>query len=148
MGYGGMRPASPRPRLPDWPERLAAFVEARRALPFAWGTNDCCMFIGDAMLALTGVDRAAPWRGAYSSEAGAQRFIDGAGGLLHLVRQAHAMVGAAEIDPEFAQRGDTALITLRNMPSVGVVLDGVVAAPGLRGLEFVPVTLATHAWVT
>lgn len=60
------------PRLPDWRERLAAFVAARRATPFQWGRADCCLSAADAMLAQTGEDFAAPLRG-YANAFGAAR---------------------------------------------------------------------------
>ena len=53
-------------RLEDWPERLAAFVEARRAMPFRWGQNDCALFAADAVAAVTGVDLAERWRGLWA----------------------------------------------------------------------------------
>ena len=38
------------PRRADWPERLAAFIEARRRQRFVWGANDCVLFAADAVL--------------------------------------------------------------------------------------------------
>jgi len=61
-------------RLPDWRERLAAFVAARRETPFAWGAADCCLTSADAVCAMTGVDLAAPLRG-YRSQFGACRAL-------------------------------------------------------------------------
>jgi hypothetical protein len=52
-------------RLPDWPEQLAAFIEARRDMPFDWAVNDCCVLAADAVLAMTGRDFLADYRGRY-----------------------------------------------------------------------------------
>ncbi|MBX9700660.1 MAG: hypothetical protein K2X74_14580, partial [Acetobacteraceae bacterium] len=83
-----------------------------------------------------------------ASEAEAEAILAAAGGLLALLRDAQGMAGAPEIAPAFAQRGDTALVLVGNLPTTGVVLDGAVAAPGLLGLELVPIGAASHAWVT
>ena len=44
------------PRLPDWQPRLQALIQARLAAPFAWGEHDCCLFVCDAVQAITGQD--------------------------------------------------------------------------------------------
>lgn len=36
--------------------------DARRSVPFAWGSNDCRLFAADAVQAMTGVDHAAELR--------------------------------------------------------------------------------------
>ena len=36
-------------RLEDWPERLAAYVDAHRDTPFRWGQNDCATFAAGAV---------------------------------------------------------------------------------------------------
>ena len=143
-----MRPPSPTPRFPDWPERLAAFIESRRATPFAWGGHDCCLFAADAVLALTGVDRAATWRGRYATEAGAMALLSRPGGLYGLMREVEDIFGVRQVPPLLAQRGDTALVQPGNLPTMGVVLDQVVAAPGLDGMQFVPLAGALRAWMT
>lgn len=58
-------------RLPDWRERLAAFVLARRAVPFAWADNNCVLIAADAVAAIAGADIAAPLRGFAPSRFGA-----------------------------------------------------------------------------
>ena len=140
-----MRPAPPMPRRADWPERLAALVEERRHTPFRWGTQDCCSFAADAMLALTERDPMAEFRGTYADAAGAEAII-GPDGLEALVAGLLLEAGAQDCPPGFVQRGDLALVLAGNELTVGVVLDQVVAAPGLRGLEFVPVGAIQRAW--
>lgn len=44
------------PRRPDWPERLAAAVDAARGKPYALGENDCLRLACAAVQALTDVD--------------------------------------------------------------------------------------------
>jgi len=143
-----MRPRALRPRLPDWPERLAELIEARRHVPFAWGSNDCCLFAADAVLACTGEDPAADWRGRYSTEAEALALMDSNLGLYGLARAIQRARQAPRCPPSLAQRGDIALIIQADMPTMAVVVGEDVAAPSLDGLKFVPLALAERAWVT
>lgn len=134
-----------RARLPDWPERLAEIIAARRDVPFAWGVQDCITFAADVSLALTGRDLWAAHRGTYATEAEAERVV-GPGGLETFVARLMAGAEAPEINVAEAQRGDWVMLTVGNMPLVGVVLDARVAAPGSDGLAFVPVRRAVRAW--
>jgi hypothetical protein len=143
-----MRPPSPTPRLPDWPQRLAALVEARRDAPFAWGRHDCGLFAADAVLACTGTDPAAELRGTYATEAEAEAMLAPLGGLYGLMRAIEARRGTAMIPPALAQRGDTVMIPVGNELAVGVVLGAEVAVPGPDGLVFLPLADARRAWVT
>ena len=133
------------PRLPDWPERLAAFIEARRDLPFEWAVNDCCAMAADAVLAMTGRDFLADFRGCYATEGQAEALM-GPGGLEAFLPRLMAAFGAPELVPAEAQRGDVALIGLENQLVCGVVTGPHIAAPGARGLAFVPLRRAAMAW--
>lgn len=141
-----MRPTPRLARLPDWPERLAAFFAERAARPFAWGEHDCMTFAADAVMMLTGRDPIARWRGAYASE-GDGNAIVGSDGLLAFVARAMEDFGAPECPVPHAQRGDWAMIEVGNMLSAGVVTGAFVAAPGLRRLAHVPLRRAVAAWV-
>lgn len=127
-------------RCRDWPEQLAAFIEARRTLPFAWGSNDCALFAADAINALTGVDHAATLRG-YKTERGAASRIKKAGGM-------RAFAAAlTEKHPGLAQRGDVVLVINEGRETFGVVCDGGNwCAPGVSGLVFRPVSEAVAAF--
>ena len=141
------RPPSPAPRLPDWPERLAELVEARRHMHFAWGTHDCGLWAADAVLACTGRDPAADLRGRYTTEAEAEALMGG-DGLYGLIRRMEEARGTALCPPHLAQRGDTALVMLGNQAIMGVVLGDRVAVPGTDGLVFLPLAAARPPWVT
>ena len=67
-------------RFPDWSERLADFLAARRSMPFAWGSNDCCMFAADCVLLLTGKD-FAEFRGEYEDARRAAELLLQVGGV-------------------------------------------------------------------
>ncbi len=58
-------------RLPDWEDRLHAFIAANMARPFQWGEWDCALFATACAAELTGEDRAAAFRGAYDTREGA-----------------------------------------------------------------------------
>lgn len=63
-------------RHPDWPERFRRALDARRRLPFAWGTNDCATFAADVIAAMTGVDFAEGLRGQYASREEADALLE------------------------------------------------------------------------
>jgi hypothetical protein len=140
-----MRTPPPWPRLDDWPERLAALVEARRHLPFAWGTQDCVTLAADAVLACTGRDPHVA-RGAYAGEAEAEAILAGEGGLEGWVAATLAAFGAPEIPPALAQRGDWALVVVGNETLCGPVIGESVAVPGTDRLRFVPLARIRRAW--
>ena len=60
-------------RRPDWPEKLAAFIETRRERVFSWGEQDCALLAADAVLEMTGVDLASGLRGYKSARGAAAR---------------------------------------------------------------------------
>lgn len=141
-----MRAPPTHPRLPDWPDRFADALAAALEQPFAWGTHDCCMMASNIALAITGRDPAAPWRGTYDTEQGAEAVIVAGGGLDEVVAGAMHAFGSPECPPAFARRGDFAIVTVDNMLTLGVVVDDRVAAPGLRGARYVPLSTALRAW--
>lgn len=120
------------PRRDDWPEQLAAAVDAARARPFAWGEHDCCLWAADAIAAMTGEDFAAGFRGAYSTAAGAVEILAHWGSLRGLAGR-HL---GDEIAPRLAGRGDIVLAETDGRPSLGVCIGLVAAFTGADGLEF------------
>ena len=128
------------PRHKDWPERFYAFVEARRFMPFAWGSNDCALFAADCVLALTGVDHAEGLR-TYTDEAGAAEVIRRAGGMrAFAARLAHRELA-------LAKRGDIVLAVTAGRETFGVVFgDGTWIGPGPTGLAFRPMSEAVAAF--
>lgn len=93
-------------RLPDWRQRLEAVLDDVRRTPFAWGAHDCGPALaGRVVLALTGEDVAAPWRGKYRTASEAVRLIRDAG-FTDLADLAASI--APEIHPSRARVGDIA----------------------------------------
>jgi hypothetical protein len=141
----GLRPAPPWHRRADWPERLAEFLAARSARPFAWGRQDCVTVAADAALLMTGRDPIAGWRGSYADEDGAEAVVQphGLRGFLMLLM---AKFGAPECPVHLAQRGDWAMVSVGNHLVTGIVAGVHVLAPGMRGLVAVPLRRAVIAW--
>ena len=131
-------------RLEDWPERLAAYVDARRSALFVWGEHDCVLFAAGAIEAITGVDVAADARGGYSTGPQALRWLDDRPLEAVVTRRLGQPVSGA-----FAQRGDVALVT-SDYPgfdhALAVVLGPHLAVPGARGLVYRRLTDAIVAW--
>lgn len=93
-------------RLPDWEQRLHDYVAALEGSSFSWGTLDCALFAAGAVMAQTGVDLAADFRGRYRTARGSVRALRrfGAGTLAATIA---ARLPA--IEPAFAQRGDVVM---------------------------------------
>lgn len=60
---------------------------------FVWGETDCIMATCNYIMDVTGIDPAAPWRGSYSDEAGAQAIYEVHGGVLGLFDYGMAQAG-------------------------------------------------------
>jgi hypothetical protein len=127
----------------DWMLRLERLAAERRAMGFAWGVNDCCMWAADVVLAVTGVDPAADLRGSYATEAQALAVIEQAGGLRALA--------AARLGPEVpvlaAQTGDVGLVEQPSgVLALAACLGGSWQAVGPEGLWAVPLSWVVAAW--
>lgn len=131
-------------RLPDWPTRLAEFVEARRERAFSWGSADCCLFVCDGIEAITGSDPAVRWRGLYSSEKGARRILRDNGGVVGLANLVFGTAVAAAV----AGRGDVVLIDTPAGEALALCVGGLIAAQAEEGIEFHPIGAAKAAWKT
>lgn len=138
-------------RRPDWEERLAGYLAEVRDRPFQYGTHDCILFSASAVLAQTGVDIAADYRGKYHDKAGAAAILksQGKGTLL---RTLDATLPRRK--PSRARRGD--LVWFEG--SVGVCIGAEALFVGeerlaeragtvmREGLVAIPRRLWTKAW--
>lgn len=78
VGAKGMR--SELTRLPDWRRRFEETIDEIKARPFSWASHECGTgLVGRLVLAMTGTDCAAQYRGTYDSAAGALRVMREAG---------------------------------------------------------------------
>lgn len=115
-------------RFPDWPERLAAYLESRRNAPFEFGVHDCCTFACDAVKAQTGTDPMALARGKYKTEKGAANWLKRNGGDLEAA--ARKLGSEMPIIPAaFAGRGCVVLGSV--LTPFGVHIDSL----GLVGMD-------------
>lgn len=129
-------------RVHDWPEQLNDVIDAARKTPFEWGRHDCCLFAADAVQAITGVDHAADYRGAYKTARGAKRALRKRG-FDHIEQPLDALF--LRVDCRLAGRGDL-VVTEADGLAVGIHLGSALAFVSQDGLEFLPVNRALMAW--
>lgn len=95
-------------RREDWRSRLGAYVASVRVEPYAFGKQDCWLFVAGAIEAMTGTDHAKKHRGRYKTARGALGIMKRAGAE---DMAAFAGLHLEEIDaPVFAQIGDVVAI--------------------------------------
>ena len=138
-------------RRPDWQAVLDSFLGAHANRRFEYGTWDCCLFVCEAIAAMTGVDLAASYRGQYSTRAGARRLIGeqfGTVSILAVAENAAAAHDMPEVPVPHAQRGDMVLVARGRDYSPGLVaLNGREAiVTSKRGLWRLPLSRAVRAW--
>jgi hypothetical protein len=125
-------------RHEDWEKRLNEFLDT--VGPFEWGTNDCCLFAANAVLAMTGEDYAKPYRGYKTAKGALSRLKDiGVAGV------ATNALGAPKA-PLFAQRGDVVSFDAGDGIALGVCIGAKIAAVGQDGLLMLPMNEAIQAW--
>src|SRR5690348_10475155 len=102
-----------------------AFLMERCDQPFAWGTNDCALFAADAILANTGTDIAAEFRGLYTTERGAFEAIwkvTGGSTVADAAAYCASKHGLVEHEhPLMAKRGDLVVVENGGSFIAGVV---------------------------
>lgn len=130
-------------RVPDWPSRLAAAIEAARGRPFCWGAHDCLLFAAGVVQAITGVDPAAEWRGRYDSRASAVHHLATRGGMEAVVT---VSLGSPRAYTVLAQRGDVVMVQTPDGPALGICNGADAACAGPLGLTFAPMTRWLRAW--
>lgn len=94
-------------RLPDWEPRLLAYLDEVADRGYAYGEHDCALFAAGGVLAMSGHDLAAPFRGRYATARGSVRALrrHGAGSLPETLT---ALLGPPQ-PLAWAHRGDLCL---------------------------------------
>ena len=121
-------------------------------MPFAYGSQDCCLFACDAIRVMTRVDIAHEFRGEYSTRKGAMeaaRRIAGKPSIRAIVDYVTTNFSMLEVKPTMLQRGDVALIRRSNRDhSLGIVsLTGrAIVVPTKDGTAEVALNLAVAGW--
>ena len=131
----------------DWPLHLEAFMAQRRATPFAWGTNDCCTFVVDAVQAITGVDVATPALRAHRTEAQAIATLTAGGGVRAIATAAFGV----PINANRATVGDVLLVRVvdtagQPQNALGLCNGDVAMLPSAQGLVAVGRADALCCW--
>lgn len=131
-------------RQPDWRVRLASYLAAVAAKPFAPGEHDCALFAAGAVTAMTGVDLAADWRGAYASLPAGLRALRKAGFDDHIALVARQF---KPIHPAFAQVGDIAVLEGDDgFAALGIVQGERIYVLRPDGIATLPLTDAKEAF--
>lgn len=125
----------------DWQLRLADFVAQRQAMPFCWGSNDCCQFAIGAVHAITGVDHGADIP-PYSTALGAARTLEDFGGLMAIASNALG----APVPVICATVGDVVLVHNAGRDLLAICNADTALAPGESGIIVLSITAATAAW--
>lgn len=125
-------PALPRPA--GWPERLAAYLEERRHMPFAWGANDCVTFAAGGVAALLCVQLDHLLPGRWHNARGAGYLLKQYGGV---EAACITMLGEPVRGRRAATlgRGAVVCVDAGNGPTLGLMAgNGRWCAPGADGL--------------
>lgn len=75
-------------------------IDQWRRQAFVWGQTDCIAAVCTHIFKKTGIDPAAPWRGTYSDEVGAQALYLPFGGVLGLFTYGMALAGFQRAEPQ------------------------------------------------
>ena len=90
----------------DWPSRLNLYlIDVQKRIPngeLDYITLDCCRFVADGVVAMTGTDLFKKYRKRYKSKIGAARVLKRLGGL----RTALGSILGEEIHKAMACHGD------------------------------------------
>jgi len=136
-------------RRAEWELELYGVMrQANDGKAFDFGRFDCFTFAADCVLAITGTDAGAAFRGKYSTREEADQL----GAIEQLVEQLAAEFGMEEIQPTtLASRGDLVLIEnpdRAEKPALAIVgLEGRFAyCPGEKGLTRVAMKRWRRAW--
>lgn len=129
-------------RLHDWQARLATLVDERRNIAFAWGVNDCCLWAADAVLAMTGKDFAAPFRGEYGTDREAAELVHRLGGVGAIASQALG----APVPAAMAAVGDVVLVVQDGRKALAICNGTTALTTGPHGLIPIGMDAALAAW--
>ena len=131
------------PRFDDWKQRLDAYVDANRDVPFDWQGQNCSTFAAGWVTECTGRVIEVPVTKTALSACKAMKSIGG------LFADACRQLGDS-IPGLMAQAGDVVLVTVpyenEQRKAFGVCLGAMIAAQGIAGLVMLPITEAEAAW--
>lgn len=129
-------------RFFDWQPRLITYLAEAGKRPFEDGVNDCALWLAGGVLAMTGTDYAAPYRGRYSTIRGGLRILRRDGFRDHIALAEHHL---ARKPVSFARPGDGAVVPVRGEMALGIVQGTRIYVLNQAGLALVPLTSAVAA---
>jgi hypothetical protein len=131
-------------RPENWTETLADAVALASDQPFVWGQLDCCLFAADVVLAITGLDHAAEFRGHYSTAAGAKKALlrYGRGDIKETMT---AKLGEP-LPVLMACRGDFVLAATELGDSLGICMGATAAFKSPDGVAYLRLDQCLCAW--
>ncbi|MCE8007128.1 hypothetical protein [Aestuariivita sp.] len=130
-------------RRKDWMSRLTGYVGRTARLSIDPGTHDCALFLAGAVLAMTDVDFAAPYRGRYTTLRGGLRILRKDGFEDHIALARYHL----ETRPTaFLQVGDGAVVDTPLGPALGVVQGPSIYLVGYERQEVMPLTSAAYGF--
>lgn len=112
---------------------FAAFMAMTGAQPWAWGVQDCTLWVADWCKLRWRVDPALSFRDRYDSEAGAQSLIDRAGSLIGLVSPHMAFL----VQKNEADEGDVGVIEVLGRQTAAIRVGDKWAFRSPAGVGFV-----------
>jgi hypothetical protein len=139
-------------RYQDWAARLEVFLQEQKGRRFQYGSWDCCLFVCEAISAMTGSDLGVEFRGKYDSLRSAEALIRRycpVQSLSALVAGVATRWGMREVSPLHARRGDMAMIRRGRGYSLGMIaLDGqrVLVLVGRDRVAAIPRLVIARAW--
>lgn len=125
-------------RVSTWETALSDYINAKRDTPFEYGVNDCCLFVGGAVEAMTGHNPMQEFIGQYDSLKTSLATIKAAGGTLEQCLDDRFTA----IPIGMAQRGDIAFFD----NSIGIVAESFAWFVSDDGLERVYRQYWDKAW--
>jgi len=129
-------------RIYNWRAALVTYLNEVARTPFEDGVNDCALFLAGGVLAMTGIDYAAPYRGRYTTIRGGYRILRKDGFADHVALAEHHLTRKPIA---FAQAGDGAVVETPEGPALGVVQGPQIYVLGRSGLALAPLMHAAFA---
>ena len=131
-------------RLSDWPERFQQVINEHENIPFEYGVNDCAIFSGKILEALTGHDFYSSFIGRYKTKIGGFRQFRKATGHKSHVHFIKAKF--EEVPVAFAQVGDLAILNSEDGPAVVVIAGQFAIGLNNIGLVRFPIEQVSNAY--
>ena len=131
-------------RRVGWERALIEFIGARRHAPYVYGRNDCCTFVRDAILAMTGTDVMPGIKPPTSRIAGARFLLSGGYGDVEGL--ATKVFGPPLAAPLRARRGDVVSFEADDEMHLAISVGVTAATPAMEGLARVPLDIWRNGW--